>query len=78
MKLPDNITAAVLAYRVVCLTKRACCTEYEQALSRLGENPGGEEMAAIEEIGRRCDTTRDAKLAAQWALLQAIECMEIK
>ena len=76
MTLPDDITAAVLAYHAAHLTDRACFMAYERAHKELGEGSGGEVWAAVEDLGRKCDAAYDARRAAQTALLQAIESME--
>ena len=74
MTLPDDITAAVLAYHAAHLHDHACFMEYEAALKGLGEDPDGEVLASIEDIGRKCDAAFDARRATQTVLLH--ESME--
>ena len=78
MTLPDDIAAAVLAYYAACVTDHAAFMAYEAARKGLGEEPDGDALASVEDIGRACDATLDARRAAGAALLQAIECMEVK
>ncbi len=75
--LPANITADVLAYHAAHRTDLACFVRYEHARRDLGEDPDGEALASIEALGRQCDASYAERRAAQTAMLQAIEQMEV-
>ncbi len=77
MTLPNNITAAVLAYHAAHIANLATFVEYDHAYMGLGEEPDGEAMAVVEDLGVKCDATYAARGVAQQALLYAIECMEV-
>lgn len=77
MTLPDNITAAVLAYHAAHIANLAAFAKYDHAYREQGEEPDGEAMAVVEDLGVKCDATYAARGVAQQALLYAIECTEV-